>query len=89
MKKNVIHREQGNIKVSGEPAYIIDTCIGKTVTRRGKHTRQLCPRQLSVGIPVNAKKAEDVDKHFGDDWRKDVQLSYYKKHNYRKSWLLL
>ena len=56
-KKIVIHRAQGNIKVRGEPAYIIDTCIGKTITRRGKHIWQIRPKTALRGYPCECQES--------------------------------
>lgn len=41
------------------------------------------PEKMPIGVPVKQAKLKDIafllQKHFGEDWRSDGQLAFYKE----------
>lgn len=77
--------KKGNILVRGEPNYKNDVGTGQSICKRGKTILMLSPKRLSLGIPVQKVKIDNINellsKHFGKDWLQNAEkysLQFYK-----------
>lgn len=72
-----------NILVRGEVNYKSDLCVAKSILKKGKNFTSLTLANLNPGRVSDKKKARSVAKllqnHFGDTWRDDKTLDFYKK----------
>ncbi|CAD0206469.1 unnamed protein product [Chrysodeixis includens] len=80
-----------NLLLQGEPSYKIDINVKKPITKKNKSITMLNP----VVIPANQvipKKAKITDvsnlltKHYGEQWRENENLAFYKTVKDRKSY---
>lgn len=73
---------KGTVLVRGETAYNSDTGVGKPVTKKTKSIGNMEPAKISKQNVVNSNKKVDVNNllvcHFGDEWKNDPRLSFYK-----------
>lgn len=70
------------VLVQGEVHYRSNIGTSQSIMKVGKKLCNIVPRALENKVPVNLAKLKDVDKllksHFGDDWRLNPELNYYK-----------
>lgn len=83
MKRMILTKNsQDTVLVRGEVAYKSDIGMGKTITKRNKNFRNMKPAKIFRQNVIHNNKKVDVNKllvcHFGDDWKKDKRLNFYK-----------
>jgi len=85
MKRIILTKSsQGTVLVRGESAYKMDVGVGKSITKKTKNSgRMNKPAKIPKhNVVVNNNKKVDVNNllccHFGEDWKSDPRLSFYK-----------
>ncbi|CAH1113073.1 unnamed protein product [Psylliodes chrysocephalus] len=73
---------KGTVLIRGELVYNSDSGVGKPVTKKTKSIKNIKPTQILKQNVVNNNKKVDVNNllvhHFGDEWKNDTRLSFYK-----------
>lgn len=82
-KRFILSKSANTILVRGEVNYKTDLGMAKSVLKRGKNLAHLTLTNLQPGRVSDKKKAGSVAKllqnHFGDKWKEDKSLEFYKK----------
>lgn len=81
-KRMILTKSKKGIVERGEPHYRSDVCEAKGICKRNQQIINMKPKQIPSPVHVKEEKLRDVgnllQKHFGDDWDKIENLSYYK-----------
>lgn len=72
----------GLVLLRGEPVYRCDLGEAKSIYRKGKNASMMELQELPVGKPLKEDKIKSISEllksHFGDQWRSDDRLEYFK-----------
>lgn len=82
-KRFILRRGRKNVSISGETTYRSNFCVSKYLNKKCMTCVDLNPSIVPRGNKIASAKIEDVtkllSKHFGEDWRSETSLRFYKK----------
>lgn len=81
-KRFILRRGKSDILVRGEVAYKNDLGMMKKITKFSMSTQNIELKEINMGYPVKILKLNDIykllSKHFGEDWKSNETLAFYK-----------